>query len=257
MTPRDALAEGRLSDAVTLQEAAVRDRPDDPAARLFLVELLALAGRLREAWDHLGRVASDDPAWPASRRAFRRLLKAEHRRSHLHRRPKFLGEVPRHARCRWRAVVAMRDGAPDAAADWVDRADAAAPEVRGHIDGREFEGLRDTDDRFGSVLEAFAGADYVWVPFEQVRRLALAPAAGVLDAAFRPARLRLAGGEDLAVVLPLLYPGSHAADGPFACGQDADWTSTDGGPLVGVGARVLMFGEEELVLGECKQIEVR
>ncbi|QJW95724.1 hypothetical protein FTUN_3278 [Frigoriglobus tundricola] len=38
--------------------------------------------------------------------------------------------------------------------------------TRGFINGREFEGLRDADDRFGSVLEAFRGGEYLWVPWE-------------------------------------------------------------------------------------------
>ena len=255
MSPRDALADGRLVDAVELQEAAVRDRPDDPAARLFLFELLTLSGRRNDARDQLRAIASPDPAWPPARRGFERLLKAEAARSRGERTP-FGEDVPVHLKARWRAFHALRAGRPDEAAAWVDRADAASPAVAGHVDGREFEGLRDTDDRFGSVLEAFVGPAYVWVPFERLRRIALAPAAGVLDAAFRPARLRLADGRELAITLPLLYPGSHGADGVFAAGLETDWPDA-GGPACGVGARVLMVGEEELVFGECRQFELR
>lgn len=151
----------------------------------------------------------------------------------------------------------LRANDPTRASAWIDRADDASPELAGHVDGREFEGLRDTDDRFGSVLEAFIGTEYVWLPFEHLRRVTLAPAVGVLDAAFRPARLQLTDGTDLQAVLPLLYPGSHTADGAFAAGLEADWTSIDGGPLCGVGVRVLMLGEEEVILAECRQWDIR
>ncbi len=124
------------------------------------------------------------------------------------------------------------------------------------MDGREFEGLRDTDDRFGSVLEVFLGGDYVWVPFEQVRRLTLDPPAGVLDAAFRPGHLALANGPELRVLVPLVYPGSHRAGGEFALGRETDWPEAPGGLACGVGARVLMVGDEELPLGECRQIDL-
>jgi type VI secretion system protein ImpE len=254
--PRDALAAGRLADAVELQDAVVRGRPGDPAARLFLFELLALAGRLRDARDHLREVESDAPDWPAVRRNFLRLLKAEHSRSHRNRKPAGLLPWPAHARMRWRGVRGLRAEAP-AAADWCDRADAAAPLVAGHIDGREFEGLRDTDDRYAAAFELLVGAEYVWVPFEQVKRLTLAPPAGALDAAFRPARVLLATGDEVAGVVPLVYPGSHTEDGAFAAGQDTDWRTAGGGVTCGVGARVYLAGDEEVMLNEIRQFELR
>src|SRR5581483_741580 len=258
MTPRDALAAGRLDDAVASQEAVVGDRPDDPAARLFRFELATLAGRLAAARDELRAVHSHDANWPASFGGFLRLLRAEHRRTHRGRRPAFPGDPPAHARRRWKAVRALRAGDGDAAADWIDRADAVSPSpyLAGYVDGREFEGLRDTDDRFGSVLEVFLGGDYVWVPFEQVRRLTLDPPAGVLDAAFRPGHLALANGPELRVLVPLVYPGSHRAGGEFALGRETDWPEAPGGLACGVGARVLMVGDEELPLGECRQIDL-
>ncbi len=256
MTARTALAEGRLTEAVAFQEAAVRDTPDDAPARLFLFELLTLAGRLPEARDHLRYLSSDDPAWPVARRGFLHLLKAEYRRTHQCRRPAFLVDSPTHVKRRWNAARAVRDARPNAAA-WVDRADAGSPLLSGHIDGREFVGLRDTDDRFGSVLEAFVGPEYVWLPFEQLRRVVLSPAAGVLDAAFRPARLTLTDGRELGVVLPMLYPGSHGAEGEFATGLETDWPEGSSGVTCGVGARVLMLGEEDVILGRCRQIDIQ
>src|SRR4051812_17884616 len=110
MTPHEAFADGNLADAVALQEAAVAARPADPAARLFLIDLLAFAGRLRDAWDHLQQVESDAPDWPAYTRGVRRLLKAEWRRSFAGRRPLVLPPpAPRHAKFRRRALLALAD----------------------------------------------------------------------------------------------------------------------------------------------------
>jgi type VI secretion system protein ImpE len=255
MSARDALADGRLADAVALQQAEVAGRPGDPAARLFLFELLTLAGQLREALTQLRQIDSGAADWPRSRRGFSRLLAAEHRRSHRLRLPRFLLPPPPHARRRRAAVAALAAGDLDRATALIDRADATTPTFAGHIDGREFDGLRDTDDRFASVLEGFAGREYVWVPFDQLRRVALASAAGVLDAAYRPAEVTLAVGRRVGLVLPLLYPGSHAADGAFAAGHDTDWPPA-GGLLCGVGARVLMIGDDELPLAGVRQIDL-
>jgi type VI secretion system protein ImpE len=265
MTPQDAFAEGRLAEAVALQEAVVADRPDDPAARLFLVELLAFAGRPRDATDQLREITSDDPNWPASARSFRRLLRAEWRRSVVGRRPVVLPEpVPRHARRRWRAVRALRGGefrepSPDEAVRWIDLADAVTPEVAGFLDGQRFDGLRDADDRFASVLEAVVGGDYVWFPWEAVGRVKLSAANYALDRLLRPAEVRLKDGTEYPVHLPLVYPGSSEADGVFAVGLETDRVCPDGGPVRCVGGKLLLVGDEadEVPLAECRMIEFR
>ena len=61
MTVHDMLAEGRLADAVALQEAAVGAAPADPGARRLLIDLLAFAGRLDDALEHLDRIDTDEP----------------------------------------------------------------------------------------------------------------------------------------------------------------------------------------------------
>jgi type VI secretion system protein ImpE len=258
MTPHEAFAEGRLAEAVTLQEAAVADWPDDPAARLLLVELLAFAGRFDEARTHLAIIDSDDSDWPAYARSVRRLLRAARRRSFGSRRPAILPEpAPRHAKRRWLAIRALRDGRPEDAVRYTDRADAVTPEVSGFIDGREFNALRDADDRFASVLEAVVGGDSAWFPWEAIRRVTLAPAESYLDRFLRPATVRLAGGPELAVHLPLVYPGSHEAEGAFATGLETDYVCPDGGPTRCVGGKLLLADEDEVPLAECRMIEVR
>lgn len=256
MSPREALVEGRLIDATALQEAVVRDQPDDAAAGLFLFELLTLAGRLHDARSQLFAIPTEDPDWPAARRGFLHLLKAEYRRSHRLRKPLFLRPPPTHARRRWRGIAAIRAGNARAA-DWIDRGDETSPHIIGHIDGREFEGLRDTDDRYASAFEAFVGPEYVWLPFEDVRRLTLFPPVGPLDVAFRPSRVRFADGGELSVVLPLVYPESHREGGAFAAGLETDWRADAGGVACGIGTRVLILGEEEVPLGESRQLDLR
>jgi type VI secretion system protein ImpE len=247
---RDALADGRLADALALQANA-----DDPAGRLFRVELLALAGRLHEAFADLHAISSADPTWPAARRGFADTLRAEHRRSHRPRPPRFLRPPPPHARRRRAGLAALHAHDPDAAADFFDRAAHRTPPFAGHLDGAEFDGLRDADDRFAAVLEAFIGRSYLWVPFDHLRRVTLRPAAGVLDAAFRPADLTLADGRRLAAVLPLLYPGSHAAGDDFALGRGTDWANR-GAVTCGVGARVWWVGDEEVPLAAVRQLDL-
>lgn len=257
MTPHEAFAEGRLTEAVSLQETAVAEGPSDPATRLFLVELLAFAGRLDEARSHLALIDSDDPSWPASARGFRRLLRAERQRVRS-RRPAILPEpIPRHAKCRWLAVKRLRDQQPEEAVRWVDRADASSPDVSGFVNGREFDSLRDADDRFSSVLEAFVGGRYTWFPWEAVRRVKFEPPRFPLDRLFCPAEIRLRDGTDHQAHLPLAYPSPQAVDDVFALGLETDRICPDGGPIRCIGGKLLMVGEDEVPLIECRMIEIR
>ena len=256
MTPvNTAIADGRLKDAIGIQMQAVADRPDDPSARLLLFELLTVAGQFPEARDQLRAIKMDDPDWRDTRRRFGRLLQAASRRDQS-KRPAVASPVPAHLRQRWRATRAIRSGEVVEAIRHIDRADARSPIVEGFIDGREFEGLRDADDRHGSVLEVFVEDTYCWFPFEQIRKLTLLPVVGLLDAIYRPARLTLNDQIEQAVLVPLVYPLSHEVDGSFALGHDTDWPDV-GGPVCGIGAKIWLLGEEEGKLGEYRQLEIR
>lgn len=256
-SPQEALTDGRLPDAIALQEAVLAAQPDDPAARLFLAELLLIAGRFSEAARQFHAVPSTSPDWPAVRWDYLQTIQAEQKRSETGRRPIVLDyPIPRHLRRRRQAQLALGSECTDAAVAALDRADRYSPLLFGHVDGREFEGFRDADDRFASLLELFIGAEYAWVSWEAIRTLRLAPSRHLFDTVYRPARLSLVKGETLDVVVPLLYPGSYRDSGDCAIELDTDWIDT-GGLSVGVGARTLFVGEDELLLRDCTQIEFR
>ena len=259
MTVHDMLAEGQLADAVAHQEAAVAAAPTDPAARRLLIDVLAFAGRFDAALEHLTHIQSDEPEWPEVERSFHRLFRSERLRTHDGREPTIVPEPPpSHAARRWKAVKLLRRAEPENAVRAVDAADSVSPTVRGFINGREFDGLRDADDRFASVLEAFRGGEYVWVPWEALRKVLLAPAAALLDQLYRPAALTFRDGTTIQVHLPLVYPASYRADGAFALGTETDHVCPDNGPTRCVGGKLLLVGDDdEVMLSECRLIEVR
>jgi len=259
MTVHDMLAEGRLTDAVALQEAAVEAAPADPAARRLLIDLLAFAGRLDDALEHLDRIDSDEPDWPEVARSLHRLFRSERLRTLEGREPTITPDPPpKHATRRWQAVKALRRARPDDAVRAVDAADTASPVVRGFVDGREFDGLRDADDRFASVLEAFRGGEYLWVPWESLRKVVLAPAAALLDQLYRPAVVTFRYGTTADVHLPLVYPASYRAEGEFALGSETDHVCPDNGPTRCIGGKLLLLDEDdEVMLSDCRMIEVR
>lgn len=259
MTVHDMLAEGLLADAVAVQEAAVEGAPHDPAVRRRLIDLLAFAGRFDDALEHLDKIDSDDPAWPEAARGLHRLFRSERLRTIECREPTITPDPPpKHATRRLRAVQLIRRARADEAVRAVDAADKVGPVIRGFINGREFDGLRDADERFGSVLEAFRGGEYLWVPWESLRKAVLAPAEVLLDQLYRPAALTLRDGTVLDVHLPMVYPASYRAEGAFALGMETDHVCPDNGPTRCIGGKLLLVGEDdEVMLSECRIIEVR
>lgn len=259
VTVHDLLADGRLADALALQEGAVERAPGDPGARRLLADLLAFAGRLDEAAAQLGAIRSGDPEWAEVERELHRLLRSERLRTFDGGAPDIIPEPPpEHAVRRWKAVRLLRRAEPGRAVRAVDAADLASPHVRGFLDGREFDGLRDADDRFASVLEAFRGGEYLWVPWEALRKVRLVPAGALLDQLYRPATLTFKDGTAADVHLPLVYPASYRADGDFALGAETDHVCPDGGPTRCVGGKLLLIGDDdEFPLSEVGLIEVR
>jgi len=258
MTPHQAFAAGKLDEAVEMQESLVAERPGEVSPRVALVELLLFTGRLDELRSHLAIISSDDPAWPDTARMFRQIVRSERRRSHRIRRPIAVPEpVPAHAKARWLAIRSLREGEPERAVKWIDRADTKSPAVRGFLNGIEFSELRDADDRFASVLEAFVDGQYVWFPWEAVSRVKLEPVRFAMDRFARFAAIRLKDGTELNVHLPLLYPGSYEAADEFAVGLETDETCPDGGPVRCIGGKLLIVDDEERPLDEVTMIEVR
>ena len=258
MTVADALADADLAEALRLQTRIAAADPS-PKQQLLLAELHVVAGEFRPAWDAFRAIESGDRAWPASRRAWLDLVRAVRRRESLRRSVHPLSaDLPTHARHRIRlATHIAQGGEPDLAIRYADAADECSPELAGHVDGQEFAGLRDLDDRFASVLEVFFGRAYVVVPLERLDRIRLLPVAGVADTVYRPAELRSTDGEVWPCVLPLAYPDSCSHGETFALGMETDAIAGDAVVLVMVGGRSWYFGDNEGLLTECRQIDLR
>ena len=260
MTALQLFQVGKLREAIELQARAVQQQPADPAVRLLLAEFLLFNGELDAVREHLAQIPRDIPGMAEYLDAFLLLLVAEGKRQRLlvDVEPGFLLPPPEHISRRLNALEELRNNRLSAAVEQLDEADSCCPWVTGHIDGREFEGIRDHDDLFTSLLEMLVGDEYVWFPFEQVRRLRLDPIASLRDQLFVPAHLTATNGEEWSVHLPTLYPGSlrHANDF-VRIGSTTDWMADDDGPIRAVGLRTMTFGEEELTLLDFTQWEKR
>jgi type VI secretion system protein ImpE len=259
MNSSDLFKAGQLSEAIDAQLKEVKAKPADHGQRLFLFELLCFAGDLDRAQRQIDVVNYGEMELDAAVATYRRLLDSERARRRLFSEsllPHFFGDQPEHIHLRLEAVNRLRDNWPAEAAELLNKANSMVPDLKGELNGKPFQSLRDCDDLFAFVLEVFAQGGYYWVPLEQLESLTINPPKTPRDLLWASARLEMkesAGN----VHLPALYTGSHEhADNPVRLGRMTDWKSSEGGPTLGIGARTFLVDDDAISLLDCRQLQV-
>jgi type VI secretion system protein ImpE len=248
VTASDLFRGSQLRAAIDAQVQKVRANPADNPARFFLFELFLFAGDLDRARKQLDVLRYDDPRHTAAVQQYRSALDAETRRRAVFagtEQPKGLTTAPEHVRLRLDALPYLARGEYPEAARLLAAANTAVPVVRGTLNGKPVEGLYDADERLGTVLEVFGtGGTYSWVPLEQVESVTLNAPQNPRDVVWRPAHLVLTDGPEGDVLLPGLYPDSHAhRDDEVKCGRATEWVGADGEILRGAGGKLFLTGD--------------
>jgi type VI secretion system protein ImpE len=261
MSASDLFRAGQLQPAIDEQIKAVKANPADHACRLFLFELLAFAGDLDRARKQIEAVRYDAMELDSAVQSYRKLLDAEQARRRVFGEgimPQFLVKPPEHLGKRLEAVNALRANRPAEAAALLAEASAAAPAVRGTLNGKPFAELRDCDDLFGPTLEVMAHGDYYWLPLEQVESLAANPPKYPRDLIWLPARLEVRDGPAGDVFVPALYPGTQEQpDDALKLGRATDWKQAEGGPALGIGLRTFLCDEDAVGVLAVRELHVR
>ncbi|HEV2971481.1 MAG TPA: type VI secretion system accessory protein TagJ [Pirellulales bacterium] len=252
---------GKLQEAIDFQIAQVKANPADQGKRLFLFELFAFAGELDRARKQIDALNYDELELQAAVSEYRRLLESEEARRrvfHEGAQPKFLTDShAEHVRLRLEALGHLRENRRAEAAESLAQAAEAAPLVKGQLNDRPFDGLRDCDDLFGGVIEVFAQGSYFWVPLEDIELIAINPPRFPRDLLWAGARLETHVGEAGQIFLPALYPDSHThADEQVKLGRMTDWLGDDDGPVFGRGLRMFLAGEDASTLLEWRQLQI-
>jgi len=259
MTANELFKAGKLSEAIDAQLKEVKARPADHGQRLFLFELLAFAGDLDRAQRQIEAVNYNEMELDAAVLAYRKLLDSERARRRLFsesRIPRFFGAQPEHVHLRLEAVNRLRENRPAEATELLTKATALMPEVKGELNGKPFSSLRDCDDLLSGVLEVMAQGAYFWVPLEQIDAISISPPKTPRDLLWLSARLEMTDSAG-SVHLPVLYAGSHEhPDSQVKLGRVTDWKSTEGGPVLGLGARTFLLDEDAISLLDWRQLEI-
>jgi type VI secretion system protein ImpE len=251
---------GQLQAAIDAQLQDVRANPGDTNRRLFLFELSAFAGDLERARKQTDLMMYDTPELLAAVGVYRNALDSEKARRSLFvegQPPQFFGTPAGHLTQRLAAIAEMRSGHATDAAKLLAEANDSAPALSGQFNEKSFDGMRDADDLFGTVLEVFSNGKYFWLALEQVASLALNPPKFPRDLLWAPARLMLKDGTTGDVLLPVLYPNTHEhSDDALRLGKKTDWLESADGVIRGVGAKTFLIGEDAAGLLDFREVAI-
>ena len=240
---------GKLTPAIEAANAALRRNPADLGNRVLLAELLVFAGSLERADTILDAAAQIDSTVMVGIAEFRQLVRAAlARRQHSRegRVPEFLGEPTPVLRSILAAHVALRAGDTQEAARRAAEAEELRPHAAGLAAGAPFGDIRDADDLHAGFLEVLTTTGkYFWIPTERVASIEFHPPRRARDLAWRRASISVTGGPDGDVYLPAIYDTNKPdISDEFLLGRATDWIGPEEGPMVGIGQRVFLMGED-------------
>ena len=246
------LREGDLEGARAALTETIRSSPGDPAARMFLFQLLCLSGEWEKARKQLDTLAQISPEARMLSVVYGQAIAAEAVRAEV-----FSGnaEAAILAGGPWaqgiaEAIRRFATGEIQAGSEARNAALDAAPDTPGEIDGTRFDWIADADGRFGPCLEAIVGGRYGLIAFDAVERIESEGPRDLRDIVWYPVQIAFREGTSAAALLPARYPGTERSDdGPARLGRSTGW---DAGPYgeTGTGQHLWMLsdGEERGIL---------
>ena len=95
----------------------------------------------------------------------------------------------------------------------------------------------------------FNGADYIWVPLDQVKRLDVARPARLRDLMWAKAKIEVGDQPEGDVFLPALYVDSYSrSDDAVKLGRMTEWEALYDSVVTGFGQRMFLVDGEEVGL---------
>jgi type VI secretion system protein ImpE len=256
----ELLKEGDLAGALQALQQAVRSNPADANLRVFLFQLLLVAGSWERALNQLNVVGDLDPTALPMVQTYRELLGCEVLREKVFeglRQPLVFGEPARWIALAFEAVKLIARGEAQRAVEVRDEAYADAPAISGMINGDPFEWIADADTRIGPFLEVIVNGGFYWVPFDRVARIELSPPEDLRDLVWAPANITWANAGEAVGFIPTRYPGTiDDTDPDHLLGRRTDWEEVAADTFLGRGQRVLTTDSGEYSLLEITTLEL-
>ena len=268
MGPDEYLREGDLRGALEKLQDQVRVDPSNAKLRVFLFQLLCVAGEWPRALNQLEVAGELDAGALAMLQMYSKAIHCEVFRSRVfkgERSPLLFGQPEEWIALLMEAVKAGCEGRHDAAAELRARAYEDAPTTSGTMyvessdgagaEGFPFEWIADGDSRLGPILEAVVNGFYYWVPFTRIHKIHVERPNDLRDLVWMPVHFTWSNGGETVGLIPTRYPGSEsAADDLFRLSRKTAWESAGEGNYVGIGQRMMATDAVEFPVMDIRQI---
>jgi type VI secretion system protein ImpE len=258
-TIEEEVRQGRLDEALSALQAAIRKAPADPKYRVLLFQLLSVMGDWDRAMTQLNVVCDLDAKTLPMVQTYRAALKCEELRAEVFagkRTPLLFGEPAQWAALLVQSLLLGAQGRTGEAEKLHAQAFELAPASTGKIDDQPFTWLADADVRIGPILEAIVDGKYYWIPFGNLRAIRVEKPADLRDLAWIPGYLTLANGGEIVSLIPTRYPGSEASSDPaIRMARKTDWQERKDGTSTGLGQRMFASDQGDYPLLEVRSIE--
>lgn len=252
---------GQLNDAVAALINTVKKKPMDQQSRALLCEFMIIQGQLERADKQLDLMAHQTPEQAMGISLLRQLIRAEEAREQYFsqgRAPDVLAEPDELMQQYFQASISLRENNMQEAQGVLDKAEEMRKPRAGECNGKAFEDFRDLDDRTPAVFEVLtSNGKYYWVPFDLVSSITFHAPERPLDLLWRRATLEStldqAEGD---VYIPCTYyqKDETLITEAHRLGRETDWLGEEGEPILGVGQRLYLVGEDALSIMELEEI---
>lgn len=258
MTPQQLLAEGQVKEALAELMQQVRRNAADAKLRVFLFQMLCVAGQWQRAMDQLEVVGKMDQDALSMVQTYREALRCEDIRQRVfagQEKPLMLGEPDPWMALLVEALQWDAKGNADQAARLRTSAFEQAPASPGTCNDQPFQWMADSDSRLGPQLEAILNGRYYWIPFTRLRRLVVDAPADLRDKVWMPAHLELSTGAEMVALIPTRYNGSeHSDDGEVLLARKTLWQPLGGDHYRGLGQRTFTTDTDEVAVMDLRKV---
>jgi len=224
MNAQELLRAGHLDEAIAALGPELREQPSDVRCRLFLFELLCLAGNYDRAEKQLNILADSTDSGRTGALFLRVLLEAEKARQKL----AASGEFP----------------------------ESAGESGPGAWNGSAFQRLEDADPRQPSHFEFITSGGYHRIALDEVLQVDMEPPKRLRDLIWAPATVVFRKREDSAAdaLIPVLAPGSFSHPDPqVRLGRSTVWETRDGVEIP-FGQRLFIIEQDEMPVLELRSL---
>jgi type VI secretion system protein ImpE len=144
----------------------------------------------------------------------------------------------------------VREGNAAEARELLDLVEEERPAFPCKVNGEGFSDFRDYNDLTMCVFEVIFKESYLWIPFEQVRKIEFFKPKTLRDLYWIQAQVELKNGTNGEMFLPALYSGTWKSDNDqVRLGRMTDWRDMGSDVFVGEGTKLYwMDGRDKSIL---------